>query len=321
MLFSGLGRPIFQSDQQQNDPHRMGKRAQFRFHNSLKKRSVESQNPTSFNTYCNSLPDMSSLMNSSFVFERNNHSSSSSEVYRPRRSQSCSNLGPTSSLLPRRSALKKTKSTSHADTESSTFDSYINEVLKDRSTSANKKVRFAEDLKEETPPNKVHKSEVLVSKMEELMPEPEPRIEIFPPENTVQVDILGIRGLLFQYMVYNISIALHSENSTAPVCFVAERRYSDFVWLWEYLKKKFPTRDIPSIPGKRGVFHYGDRFDADFLEQRRAGLQEFLQHLLSMEDYAKESAVMIFLQAETKEAFQSSKMMLIQTMRVEKTHT
>jgi sorting nexin-3/12 len=51
------------------------------------------------------------------------------------------------------------------------------------------------------------------------------------------------------------------------------RRYSDFEWLRETLAREVPRVNLPPLPGK--IFR--NRFDPDVIEQRRLGLERFLQ--------------------------------------------
>ncbi|CAO3595151.1 unnamed protein product [Absidia cylindrospora] len=51
------------------------------------------------------------------------------------------------------------------------------------------------------------------------------------------------------------------------------RRYSDFEWLKGHLERETTRVNIPSLPGK--VFT--NRFDDNVIEQRREGLERFLQ--------------------------------------------
>lgn len=79
-------------------------------------------------------------------------------------------------------------------------------------------------------------------------------------QEAVNVNILGQQGfILNRYLVYEVSTdvwLLHSQMETvtefdfqrgAPV----PRRYSEFVFLWEVLVKRYPFRLLPSLPPKR----------------------------------------------------------------------
>ncbi|KAJ7224308.1 hypothetical protein GGX14DRAFT_425113 [Mycena pura] len=81
-------------------------------------------------------------------------------------------------------------------------------------------------------------------------------------QEIVKVSILGPQGfILNRYMVYEIN------SSRAPP---VPRRYSEFVFVWECLLRRYPFRLFPSLPPKR----IGG--DEAFLEQRRRGLARSL---------------------------------------------
>ncbi|KAH9940909.1 uncharacterized protein BXZ73DRAFT_88587 [Epithele typhae] len=86
-------------------------------------------------------------------------------------------------------------------------------------------------------------------------------------QETVTVNVLGQQGfLLNRYLVYEVS----SDRGT-PV----PRRYSEFVFLWDVLVKRYPFRLIPALPPKR----IGP--DEGFLEQRRRGLARSLNFVVN----------------------------------------
>jgi sorting nexin-8 len=74
-------------------------------------------------------------------------------------------------------------------------------------------------------------------------------------QETVKVTILGHQGfILNRYMVYEVT----TERGGSVA-----RRYSEFVFLWECLTRRYPFRLFPALPPKRiGA-------DEQFLEQRR----------------------------------------------------
>ncbi|ORZ10821.1 hypothetical protein BCR42DRAFT_422091 [Absidia repens] len=58
------------------------------------------------------------------------------------------------------------------------------------------------------------------------------------------------------------------------------RRFQDFVWLYNSLCLEFPACIIPYPPEKHRMRYIkGDRFDKDFIEKRRLGLQWFLNRI------------------------------------------
>ncbi|CAO3643416.1 unnamed protein product [Cunninghamella blakesleeana] len=79
------------------------------------------------------------------------------------------------------------------------------------------------------------------------------------------------------------------------------RRYSDFEWLKTYLEKGNSKPHLPSLPGK--VFT--NRFDEQVIEQRRQGLETFLQFVASHPLHQKSSVLTWFIQdpSFTKDSF------------------
>ncbi|KAI0034480.1 hypothetical protein K488DRAFT_45434 [Vararia minispora EC-137] len=86
-------------------------------------------------------------------------------------------------------------------------------------------------------------------------------------QQKVTVNFAGQQGfLLSRYMLYQITT-----ERGAPV----SRRYSEFVFLWDCLVRRYPFRLLPQLPPKR----LGP--DETFLEQRRKGLQRFLNFVIN----------------------------------------
>ena len=56
------------------------------------------------------------------------------------------------------------------------------------------------------------------------------------------------------------------------------RRYSDFVWMQDVLKSMHPLNIIPPLPPKQTL----GRFDEDFIEDRRRGLEKFLSRVSNL---------------------------------------
>ncbi|KAK3733796.1 hypothetical protein QZH41_015113, partial [Actinostola sp. cb2023] len=75
-------------------------------------------------------------------------------------------------------------------------------------------------------------------------------------------------------------------------------RFSEVEWLKRTLEKSSSlTSNLPPFPSKR-VFI--SRFNRDFLEKRRALLEEFLTRLVNTTTYLSESALHLFLQTNLK---------------------
>ncbi|KAH9847569.1 hypothetical protein C2E23DRAFT_847870 [Lenzites betulinus] len=91
--------------------------------------------------------------------------------------------------------------------------------------------------------------------------------EWWKKQETIFVNVLGHQGfVLNRYLVYEVS-----SDRGPPV----PRRYSEFVFLWDVLVKRYPFRLIPALPPKRiGA-------DEGFLEQRRRGLVRFINFVVN----------------------------------------
>ncbi|CAO3677714.1 unnamed protein product [Umbelopsis vinacea] len=58
------------------------------------------------------------------------------------------------------------------------------------------------------------------------------------------------------------------------------RRFQDFVWLYNVLNAHYPACFVPSLPEKhRMEYVRGDRFGEDFVEKRRASLNNFVERI------------------------------------------
>ncbi|KXN87384.1 Sorting nexin MVP1 [Leucoagaricus sp. SymC.cos] len=107
-----------------------------------------------------------------------------------------------------------------------------------------------------------------------------------PPEwwkrqESVRVTILGQQGfILNRYTVYEIT----TESGVTVT-----RRYSEFVYLWEVLTRRYPFRLFPALPPKR----IGP--DEHFLEQRRRGLQRALNFVLNHPVLKEDGVLGVFL--------------------------
>uniref|UniRef100_D8Q1I6 Sorting nexin MVP1 n=1 Tax=Schizophyllum commune (strain H4-8 / FGSC 9210) TaxID=578458 RepID=D8Q1I6_SCHCM len=107
-----------------------------------------------------------------------------------------------------------------------------------------------------------------------------------PPEwwrklEKVQVSIVGQQGfILNRYTVYQIT-----SSRGSPVT----RRYSEFVYLWEVLTRRYPFRLFPALPPKRiGPDEY-------FIEQRRRGLARVLNFIVNHPVIKDDALLGVFL--------------------------
>ncbi|TRM65617.1 hypothetical protein BD626DRAFT_398892 [Schizophyllum amplum] len=97
----------------------------------------------------------------------------------------------------------------------------------------------------------------------------------------VQVSTVGQQGfILNRYTVYQITTSRGSPVS---------RRYSEFVFLWECLTRRYPFRLFPALPPKRiGPDEY-------FIEQRRRGLARALNFVVNHPVIKDDALLGVFL--------------------------
>lgn len=116
------------------------------------------------------------------------------------------------------------------------------------------------------------------------------------PAAQVSIAIVPKEGVL---MFRHVNYRLTSTGFKASVV----RRYSDFVWLHEFLHKRYPFRRIPLLPPKRlTVNGYYFAADPEFLERRRKGLLRFSNTLLAHPTLAREQLVSMFFSNPTEVA-------------------
>ncbi|GFS78278.1 sorting nexin-11 [Nephila pilipes] len=95
------------------------------------------------------------------------------------------------------------------------------------------------------------------------------------------------------YVNYAITIETDNPSFTFEHS-TTRRRYSEFRILYSMLVKQFPNIKIPALPPKSP---FKKSFDLEFVEQRRAALEEFLAKLLSKKLYLSSKAFHLFLQS------------------------
>ncbi|KAF8524191.1 hypothetical protein JB92DRAFT_3081791 [Gautieria morchelliformis] len=100
-------------------------------------------------------------------------------------------------------------------------------------------------------------------------------------QESVAVNLAGQQGfLLNRHMVYSITT-----SRGAPV----QRRYSEFVFVWDCLVRRYPFRILPALPPKR----IGP--DANFLEQRRRGLARWINFVINHPVIRDDGLLSVFL--------------------------
>jgi sorting nexin-1/2 len=94
-----------------------------------------------------------------------------------------------------------------------------------------------------------------------------------------------------EHMVYSIDVHCTTGvlNSTESV---SHRRYSDFEWLRLRLLEDSMGRVVPPLPPKK----YFGRFEKEFLDERRTGLEDFLNRLTSDPIFMNSRPLITFFQ-------------------------
>ncbi|KAM7296534.1 sorting nexin-8 [Ixodes scapularis] len=101
-------------------------------------------------------------------------------------------------------------------------------------------------------------------------------------QDTIRVALVPEKkGLILKHVVYEVS----SQRYQSCV----ERRYNDFVALFDVLLQRFPYRAVPQLPPKRAMA------DSQFIEERRRALKRFLTLVARHPVLASDKAVSIFL--------------------------
>lgn len=117
--------------------------------------------------------------------------------------------------------------------------------------------------------------------------------------NNTQITIVSVHSPLIQFSIsgtYYTSYAI-SLKSSDP-CFThsysqIRRRYSEFSHLRHRLASHHPTVKTPVLPPKR-IFY---RFNDALIEERRNGLQKFLEEVLAISVYRSDKSLHMFLQS------------------------
>ncbi|XDV26867.1 hypothetical protein PO909_030494 [Leuciscus waleckii] len=106
-------------------------------------------------------------------------------------------------------------------------------------------------------------------------------------EKTLKVTLLGYKVMeeKTKFTVYKILVRRAPDESWHIF-----RRYTDFSGLHDKLKEIFPAFNFV-LPPKR----WFNNFNAEFLEERQLGLQDFLQHLVAQKYLRNSEAVREFL--------------------------
>merc|ERR1719253_410726 len=86
------------------------------------------------------------------------------------------------------------------------------------------------------------------------------------------------------------AFGLHNPGQFSSVL----RRYSDFLWLFEWLHRERAGAIVPPLPEKQAVA----RFSPEFVEERRAALQRFLRRVVLHPELWDAECLLTFLRAD-----------------------
>ena len=100
--------------------------------------------------------------------------------------------------------------------------------------------------------------------------------------------------------MFSMSYVLY-DVLTEQLSWLVTRRYSDFSWLRECLCYCFPTEIIPQLPKKK----IGNRrFETDFIEKRKKGLQNFIDKILKNETLKTSEPFICFISINDRTYFE-----------------
>lgn len=102
-----------------------------------------------------------------------------------------------------------------------------------------------------------------------------------------------VGDLTSSHTEYSVTTKTTSKGYRNPE-FTVSRRYRDFLWLYNQLHNNNPGVIIPPPPEKQAV----GRFDADFVESRRAALERMLNKSAAHPVLQHDSDLKLFLESE-----------------------
>jgi hypothetical protein len=102
------------------------------------------------------------------------------------------------------------------------------------------------------------------------------------------------KGVFSKFVVYKVQ--------TRPLKYEVERRFSDFLWLRNYLVREFPALYIPPMAPKDGK-----HFRENYLEKRMEMLQLFIDSVAEHPTFKASQAFEDFLKIGAEDKFNQAK--------------
>ncbi|KAI8391637.1 uncharacterized protein BYT42DRAFT_202357 [Radiomyces spectabilis] len=100
------------------------------------------------------------------------------------------------------------------------------------------------------------------------------------------------------FMTYLVTTHTTVETFSSPHPRPVRRRYQDFVWLQSALSLEFPACVVPPLPERHRLKYVkGNRFEAQFIERRRLGLQWFLDRIAQHPYFQRSQCTRVFLES------------------------
>jgi hypothetical protein len=97
-----------------------------------------------------------------------------------------------------------------------------------------------------------------------------------------------------------INFKITTEGGPSGGSHFVRRRYRDFVWLRKQLCEHFPGAIVPPLPVVDSLLT-DDRFSADFVQRRQAGLELFLRRVVRHDELSTSTDLQMFLEAKVWE--------------------
>ena len=112
----------------------------------------------------------------------------------------------------------------------------------------------------------------------------------------------AVGNMLTKHIVYSVR--------TEPKGYLVQRRYNDFVWLRDILKKRYAGLFVPSLPsttsmfGKKQISGQTD-VDGDFVRNRMIQLELFLKQICSIPFLRTDESLKAFLSIQSSKDFKA----------------